>query len=197
MYKTITANIAVQAIKFSDGDVLNEGDSFHNIKIKTMPPESPTDVEDVGHYCYNNRGLDNLSESDTVMKDELPDLESGENFDSSEPSSLRSLRPSGGSQSSFGSFASAGRFSSRWRSFKSAKSGLSLTSFKSARWDVFDSFSGDREVARVAPLSRQPELIDDKVEKMIEGKDFTFLATISAAILIVLLSAAIVLGLYL
>ena len=190
MYKTITANIAVQAIKFPDGDVLNEGDSFHNIKIKTMPPESPTDV-DVGHYCYNNRGLDNLSESDTVMKDELPDL------DSSEPSSFRSLRPSGGSQSSFGSFASAGRFSSRWRSFKSAKSGLSLTSFKSARWDVFDSFAGDREVARVAPLSRQPELIDDKVEKLIEGKDFTFLATISAAILIVLLSAAIVLGLYL
>ena len=196
MYKTITANIAVQAIKFSDGDVLNEGDSFHNIKIKTMPPESPTDV-DVGHYCYNNRGLDNLSESDTVMKDELSDLESGENFDSSEPSSFRSLRPSGGSQSSFGSFASAGRFSSRWRSFKSAKSGLSLTSFKSARWDVFDSFTGDREVARVVPLSRQPELIDDKMEKLIEGKDCTFLATISAAILIVLLSAAIVLGLYL
>ena len=197
MYKTITANIAVQAIKFSDGDVLNEGDSFHNIKIKTMPPESPTDVEDVGHYCYNNRGLDNLSESDTVMKDELPDLESGENFDSSEPSSFRSLRPSGGSQSSFGSFTSAGRFSSRWRSFKSAKSGLSLTSFKSARWDVFDSFAGDREVARVAPLSRQPERIDDKMEKLIEGKGFPFLATISAAILIVLISAAIVLGLYL
>ena len=49
----------------------------------------------------------------------------------------------------------------------------------------------------MAPLSRQPELIDDKVEKMIEGKDFTFLAIISAAILIVLISAAIVLGLYL
>ena len=176
---------------------MNEGHLLHNIKIKKMPPESPAVVEDVGHYCYNNRGLENLSESDTVMKDELSDLESGENFDSSEPSSFRSLRPSGGSQSSFGSFASAGRFSSRWRSFKSAKSGLSLSSFKSARWDVFDSFSGDREVARVAPLSRQPELIDDKVEKMIEGKDFTFLAIISAAILIVLISAAIVLGLYL
>ena len=160
-----------------------------------MPPESPTDVEDVGHYCYN-RGLDNLNESDTVMKDQLSDLESGENFDSSEPSSFRSLRPSG-SQSSFGSFTSAGRFSSRWRSFKSAKSGLSLTSFKSARWDVFDSFAGDREVARVVPLSRQPELIDDKMEKLIEGKGFPFLATISAAILIVLISAAIVLGLYL
>ena len=176
---------------------MNEGHSFHNIKIKKMPPESPTDVEDVGHYCYNNRGLDNLSGSDTVMKDQLSDLESGENFDSSEPSSFRSLRPSGGSQSSFGSFASAGRFSSRWRSFKSAKSGLSLSSFKSARWDVFDSFAGDREVARLAPLSIQPEPQDDKMEKLIKGKDFTFLATISAAILIVLLSAALVLGLYL